>query len=117
MKQNKLWKAIVIIIVLLLVGSWIVPASVFSSEGFSKAGYAPFGLLDIIQAPLRFFDWSFIKTQLSTDGTTVMAYSYVSILLVIFVTGIFYSILNKTGAYGNLIKDIVKKFEKKRKLL
>lgn len=116
MKQNKLWKAIVIIVALLLVGSWIVPASVFSSEGFSKVGYAPFGLLDIIQAPLRFFDWSFIKTQLSTDGTTVMAYSYVSILLVIFVTGIFYSILNKTGAYGNLIKDIVKKFEKKRKL-
>ncbi len=114
MKKNKLLKVIMIIVSVLILGSWIIPASVFSNGTFSNVGHAPFGLLDIIQAPLRFFDWDIVKTQLSTDGTTVMLYSYISILVVIFITGIFYNILNKTGAYGNLIKDIVKKFEKKR---
>lgn len=116
MKKNKIFTVIVIIIAILMLGSWIIPASVFSNGVFSKVGYEPFGLLDIIQAPLRFFDYDIVKTQLSTDGTTVLAYSYISILLVIFITGIFYSILNKTGAYGNLIQNITKKFEKRKKV-
>ncbi len=116
MKKNKLLKVIMIIVAVLIVGSWIIPAGVFSNGTFSTTGHEPFGLLDIIQAPLRFFDWDIVKTQLATDGTTIMLYSYISILLVIFVTGIFYNILNKTGAYGKLINDIVKKFEKRRKV-
>lgn len=116
MKKNKLLKAIMIVVAVLIVGSWIIPASLFSNDTFSSVGHVPFGILDIIQAPLYFFDWNIAKTQLSTDGTTVMLYSYISILIVIFITGIFYSVLNKTGAYGKLIQDITKKFEKKRKV-
>lgn len=116
MKKNKLLKAILVVVAILILGSWIIPASVFSNGVFSTSGHSPFGLLDIIQAPLHFFDWENLKRQLVTDGTTILAYSYISILLLIFVTSIFYSVLKKTGAYGKLVRDITKKFEKRRKV-
>ena len=111
MKKNKLLKVSLIVIAVLILGSWIIPASIYSNGTFSKIGHEPLGILDIFFAPLQFFNWGMEKTQLSTDGTSILAYSYSSILLVIFTTGIFYSILNKTGAYGKLVKDVVNKFK------
>lgn len=116
MKKNKLLKVSLIVIAVLILGSWIIPASIYSNGTFSKIGHEPLGILDIFFAPLQFFNWGMEKTQLSTDGTSILAYSYSSILLVIFTTGIFYSILNKTGAYGKLVKDVVNKFKGSEKL-
>lgn len=115
MKKNNLLKAIFIICLLFIIGSWLLPASTYSTaNGFSSNGFEPVGILDLLFAPFQYFNWGFVKNHLYTDGTTVLAYSYVSLLLVIITTGAFYGVLNKTGAYGHLIEDVSKKAKKKR---
>ncbi len=114
MKKNHYGKIIFLTILILVVGSWFIPTSTFVDGTFTKAGYSPMGILDILFAPLQWFNWEFVGRQLFTDGTSVLAYTYTGILLFILMTGIFYAILGKTGAYGNLITKISKKLEDKK---
>ena len=83
MKKDKLWKVIFVSLIILIGLSWILPTSSFNDGVFSHTGYEPLGLLDIIFAPFQFFNWDFVGTQLFTDGTTVTAFTYTSILLVV----------------------------------
>lgn len=114
MKKNKLWKVILISLVILIFLSWVLPTSMFSDGVFSQTGYEPLGLLDILLSPFQFFNWDFVETQLATDGTTVTAFTYTSILLVILMTGVFYQVLKKTGAYGKLVENLVQRLDTKK---
>ncbi len=116
MKKNNLWKILCIVVVILILGSWFIPASSFTNGTFQTIGHEPFGIFDILLAPFQFFNWDFSSMQLYIDETSVRAISYASILLVILTTGVFYAILKKTGAYGKLVNGIVKKFEKRRSI-
>ncbi len=114
MKKDKLWKVIFVSLIILIGLSWILPTSSFNDGVFSHTGYEPLGLLDIIFAPFQFFNWDFVGTQLFTDGTTVTAFTYTSILLVILTTGMFYQVLRKTGAYGKLVNQLAQNLKTKR---
>lgn len=117
MKKYNLLKVIGITMAVFLFLSWIIPAGVFTNGVYTNNGYEPVGLLDIILAPLNFFNWTFSSRHLLTDGGSVQFYSYANMILALLSIGMFYKVLNKTGAYGKLIEDIVKKVNKNKEIM
>ena len=97
MKKNSLIKAMVGIFLVFVVLSWIIPAGVFSQDGFAADGTAPVGLIDLIRYPIITFT------------SSIFALSSFVVLLV----GGFYAVLNKTGVYGKLVEGLKKKFKGK----
>jgi Predicted membrane protein len=116
MKKYNLLKAIGIVMCLFLLLTWIIPGGVFTNGVFTKTGHEPVGLFDLILAPLNFFNWSFVSKQLLSDGASIQFMSYTGIILALLAIGIFYKVLNKTGAYGKLIEDIIKKIKDKKEI-
>lgn len=113
MKKYNLLKIIGITLITFVFLSWIIPAGVFTNGIYTNNGYEPIGLFDIILAPLNFFNWTFVSKHALTDGN-IEFYSYAGTILALLSIGVFYKVLNKTGAYGHLIEDIVKKFKTKK---
>lgn len=114
MKKNVLLKTIFIMVLVLILGSWLIPSSLLTEGEFVNSGYNPLGLIDVALAPFHFFNCNSVILQLFTDGTSVLAFSYSGMILLIFATGIFYSVLKKTGAYGKLIDTIQMKVKEKK---
>lgn len=117
MKKYNLLKVITITMMAFLLLSWIIPAGAFSSGAYTNNGYEPVGLLDIILSPLNFFNWTFSSRHLWIDGGSVDFYSYTNIILALLSIGIFYKVLNKTGAYGKLVEDLVKKVKNNKEII
>lgn len=113
MKKYDLLKIIGFVILLFVILTWIIPGGVYVSGQFVEKGYKPIGLFSIVLAPFHFFNWMFLNKQSLPDGG-VELYSYCSIIFAFLSIGIFYKVINKTGAYGHLVEDIVKKLKNKR---
>lgn len=113
MKKYSLLKAISIVTIVFMLVTWFVPISSVVDKTFVSSGYAPMGLFDILLLPFRFFSWdnSFRVinevTNLVQNNTIVI--SSVNTVLALLSIGIFYRVVNKTGAYGKLVEDVVKK--------
>lgn len=116
MKKYNLLKIIGITMIIFLFLSWLIPSGVFVNGVYTNNGYEPIGFLDIIMAPINFFNWTFVSKHLMIDGS-IEFYSYAGTILALLSIGIFYKVLNKTGAYGNLIEELVKKVKKRKEIV
>ena len=97
MKKNSLLKAMLYVFIAYVILSWIIPAGYIQNGTLVASETKPVGLLDLVRYPIIAFSSSVFVLQ----------------ALVILAIGGFYSVLNKTGVYGNIIESIKKKFKGK----
>ncbi len=98
MKKYSLLKIIGLMFLVVVVLSWIIPIGSYSSGVFVKGEASPIGILDLFRVPLMTI-------------ANLLQYGLVIVLI-----GGLYGILNKTGAYSNLVEKFVKKLKGKEKL-
>ena len=98
MKKHNLFKIISIMFLLVVVLTWIIPNGTYSNGVFVKGETSPAGIFDLSRIPFMTI-------------ANLLQYGIIVVLI-----GGFYGILNKTGAYSNLVEKIVKKFKGKEKL-
>lgn len=103
MKKNSILKAIGIAFLVYVVLSWIIPGGTFSELNFSKDTTYPLGLGDIIYYPFA--------TLFSANFAGI---PFLVIGIIFLLIGGLYGVLNKTGAYANVVNAVVKKFESKK---
>lgn len=97
-KKYELFKAIMICFLVYVFLSWFIPTgSISGTTVDTSAGISPVGLFGLFYYPLL------------TIAT------FIQYAAIIFAIGALYGVLNKTGVYGKLVKNIVKKFEGKEK--
>ncbi len=99
MNKKSLFKALAIVFLVYVVLTWIIPTGYYSSGSYVKGDITPIGLFDIIRYPI----------------ITLTSSVFVLTALVILLIGGLYGVLNKTGAYQNLVEKIVKKYKNKGK--
>lgn len=116
MENKKTLKAILITIAIYMLLSWIIVAGYFSDGKFVSTGHNQFGLLDFLLAPLNLFNY-YVVTMTKRIDSYVNQVSYGNIVIAFISIGIFYGVLNKTGAYSNLVNSIKNKFKKKENIL
>lgn len=117
MKKNSLLKAIGFVVIIFMILTWLIPTSLFVDGQFVNNGYNPMGLFDLIKLPFEFFNWSNMSKILLEDGISVELVSYTGIVLALLSIGVFYKVINKTGAYGNLVERITINFKNNESLL
>lgn len=100
MKNKSLLKIVSIVLLIYVALTWFIPTGYFSSGEYVKEAIAPIGLFDIIRYPL----------------ITLTSSVFILTALVILLIGGLYGVLNKTGAYQNLVDKLVKKFSKKERI-
>ncbi len=98
MKNKKLLKSLMIILITVIVLTWLIPGTITNQDT---------GALEL----------SLLKPQglLSVFGSFDIAaqFFFQNALIILFV-GLFYGVLNKTGAYKELIENIASKLKKKK---
>lgn len=99
MKKKSLFKALTIVFLVYVVLTWVIPTGYYSSGSYVKGDITPIGLFDVIRYPI----------------ITLTSSVFILTALIILSIGGFYGVLNKTGAYQNLVEKIVKKFKNKEK--
>ncbi len=98
-KNNSLLKVILITFLIFVVLSWFISGGLFYKGTFYKADTSTaLGLGDIFSLPFQAF------------------YLYAEYGVIFLMIGGLYGVLNKTGAYHNIIKKIASWFEKKKTL-
>lgn len=100
MKKNSLLKVIAITLLVFFVLTWIIPTGYYNGSVYTKDSISALGLGDI-------FIYSFHSVYLSIA---------IICMVVVLLIGGLYGVLNKTGAYQNLVQGIVKKFNGKEKI-
>ena len=75
--------------------SWIIPVGVFNNGAFQVGQTEPLGLMDLIRLPLSTF-------------ANLIQYAITFVLI-----GGLYGVLNKTGAYDNLVEKLWKSIKEK----
>lgn len=98
MKKYDLFKVLCFLFIILIILTWIIPVGSFSSGSFVLGDRNPLGLFDIGRIPLITF-------------TSLIQYG-----IVICIVGGLYGVLNKTGAYSNIVEKVVSKFTGKEKI-
>ncbi|MDD4831310.1 MAG: hypothetical protein PHR09_00410 [Bacilli bacterium] len=100
MKNKKLVKSLMLILLIVIGLTWLIPGTITNQEtgALELSLLKPQGLLSVFGS----FD---ISAQ----------YFFQNSLIVLFV-GIFYGVINKTGAYKELIEKIASKLKKKKEL-
>lgn len=116
MENKKTLKAILIFISIYMVLSWFIIAGNFDSGTYVTSGFNQFGLFDFIFAPISLFNYFVVTMTKRIDGY-VNQVAYGNTILAFIAIGIFYGILNKTGAYSNLVNSLKNKFKKKKNTL
>ena len=96
MKKNNLLKIMGIIFLVYVLLTWIIPTGYYSNGAYVEGDIVPVGLFDIIRYP--------IITMCST--------AFMITAIVILLIGALYGVLNKTGAYQNILDKIVSSFKK-----
>ena len=96
MKKFSLLKVLGFTFLGLIILSFIIPVGSYSSSSFVSGATSPIGLYDIFNI------------------STYTVANFLQFGLLFLVIGGFYSVLNKTGAYSNLIERIVKKLKNKK---
>lgn len=114
MKKYSLLKAIGIITIIFMLLTWIVPTSLFTDGNFVSGGFKPMGVFDLLGSIFNFFSWGNFSKLLKIDGVSIELINYTSLILGMLSIGIFYKVLNKTGAYGNLVEDTVNKLTRNK---
>ena len=99
MKKKSLFKALTIVFLVYVVLTWVIPTGYYSSGSYVKETITPIGLFDIVRYPI----------------ITLTSSVFVLTALVILLIGGLYGVLNKTGAYQNLVEKVLKKFKNKEK--
>lgn len=97
MKKNGILKALGIVFLIYVILSWIIPTGIYSNETFTTSSTAPVGLFDLIRYPI---------INLTSSVFVLTA------VVLLFIGGI-YAVLNKTGAYANLVKKVADKYKEK----
>ncbi|MBR1377023.1 MAG: hypothetical protein IJ565_04345 [Bacilli bacterium] len=97
MKKNSLLKTIAIAFLVVVVLSWIIPTGSFSGTTYTESTTIPVGLINLFRLPVM----------------TMQA--FVQYIVVFLSIGAFYGVLNKTGVYSDIVKDIAKKMKGKEK--
>lgn len=96
MKNKKILKTFSIILLVVVALSWLIPGSQLNQSGVLEIdGIKPEGILSIFGS----FD-------------IISSYFFQNMLIVLLV-GVFYGVVNKTGAYKELVEKIAKNFKKK----
>lgn len=100
MKNKKILKPLLIILLITVVLTWLIPGTQPNqmTGEFELGATNPEGILSIFGS----FD-------------IIASYFFQNMLVVLFV-GMFYGIINKTGAYKELIEKIAKSFKKKKEI-
>lgn len=98
MKKHNTVKVVLIMMLILMLLSWILPAAYFQSSYVSQ-GRVQMGLFDLFSYPI----------------TAVSYFGFIA--LFVLVVGGFYGVLYRTPAYRTLLDAIVKKFKGKEKIL
>ena len=98
MKKNCLLKVIGIVALIIMILSWIIPASYYSGSTVIDLGTMPIGIFDILSYPFLSFQY-FIQT-----------------VIFLFTVGAFYGVLEKTGKYRNILEKIVKRLKGKEQI-
>lgn len=98
MKKNGLLKIIGILALIIMVLSWIIPASYYSGSTVIDLGTMPVGIFDILSYPFLSFQY-FIQT-----------------VVFILTVGALYGILENTGKYRNILEKLVKRLKGKEQL-
>ena len=97
MKKNSLLKVILITFLIFIILSWFISGGLFYKGTFYKADSSvALGLGDIFSLPFQAF------------------YLYAEYGVIFLIIGGMYGVINKTGAYHNIIKKIAKLFSKKK---
>lgn len=96
MKKYNLFKILGLIFAAVVVLSWIIPVSTYTSEGFTLGSVTPFGLLDLVRLPLMVIS------------------RYIDYGIYLLVLGGFYGVINKTGVYTSLVEGTVKSVKKNK---
>lgn len=98
MKKNGLLKIIGILALIIMVLSWIIPASYYSGSTVIDLGTMPVGIFDILSYPFLSFQY-FIQT-----------------VVFILTVGALYGVLENTGKYRNILEKLVKRLKGKEQL-
>ena len=99
MKKNNLFKILALIMVVIALLTWLIPAGYYQGE-FIESGINRLGFVDFCQyLVLPFFQSMFLE-----------------VLIFLLSVGAFYGVLSKTGVYKTSIESIAKKFKKKGNL-
>lgn len=99
MKKNSLAKAIGVLFLLVVVLTWIIPTGAYSEATFTKADVVPVGIINLFRLPV------------------LTVQTFIQYTIVLLAIGIFYGVLNKTGVYDNIVRDIAKRWKGKEKAL
>lgn len=100
MKKRTLLKTIMIAIFAYAVLTWIIPAGYFQNGQYAETAIKPVGLFDLIRYP-------------------IMAMSTPTFLLaggIVLLTGVLYTVLNKTGVYQKFVEGRAKKYKNNKEL-
>lgn len=100
MKKNNLFKVIIITFFIYVVATWLLPTGTYSGGAYTKADAIPVGLGNLFIYPI---------TVLSTSVFVITG-------IIVLLIGALYGVLNRTGAYQNMVNATVKKFEGKEKV-
>ena len=98
MKKNGLLKIIGILALIIMVLSWIIPASYYSGSTVIDLGTMPVGIFDLLSYPFLSFQY-FIQT-----------------VVFILTVGTLYGVLENTGKYRNILEKLVKRLKGKEQL-
>lgn len=98
MKKHSLLKTIGIAFLVAVVLSWIIPTGSFSSSTFTSGETSPVGIINLFRLPVM----------------TIQ--TFIQYFIVLLAIGGFYGVINKTGVYSNIVKNIAKKWKGKEKV-
>lgn len=115
MENKKTFKVLLISITVYMLLSWLIVSGNFKDGVYVANGYTQFGLFDFLLAPLQLFNYYAVTMTKSIEGFAYEV-SYINIILALMAIAIFYGVLNKTGAYSKLVKDITNKVKDKSEL-
>ena len=101
MKNKKLLKTLLLILMVVVAFTWVIPSTTINqtSQQLELGTTMPEGLLGVFGS----YD-------------IISSYFFQNILIVLFV-GMFYGVMNKTGAYKDLVKNVASSFKKKKEVL
>jgi uncharacterized ion transporter superfamily protein YfcC len=97
MKKYNLLTAIAVCFIIYVVLSWFIPTGAVTDSKYAGAGTNPVGLFGLVYYPGI------------TSGT------FLQFGLIILAIGALYGVMNKTGAYGTIVNNVVSKFKGKEK--
>ena len=96
-KESKygLLKAVLVVLILAFVLSWVIPSGSYSSSGYSELGVLRLGIYDIASSIYYAISFGLDK------------------IVLLFAIGVFYAVITRTQAYERIVSGIARKLNKK----